>query len=233
MDKNTTAILLAFALYGLYVFLPLIPAILIYKLFPKDNISASGVFSNFKFNATGAFAGYVITVFLGLGMVDSIRMQIEKSANPTWTIKTKLEIYDQDENLIRDHFAPSDLQVKVSPELVTVRGDFAILKLPGHKANWPKTFLEFNIPSHGVEVVDLGEASKQAEIDEYNLTITLSDPVKIYQTRNLRSNFASQQNPFSGQLQHNPTLANTQLPPFLESTGLNSDAMQTPITVPN
>jgi len=45
---------------ALFLLLPLIPAILIYKTFPKDRISIKGVLHAFTINASGGFAAYLI-----------------------------------------------------------------------------------------------------------------------------------------------------------------------------
>ena len=182
MDKNIIAILLSFSLYGLYVFLPIVPSMVLYKMFPNEKITASGIFSNFKFNATGAFGGYIITVFLGWGLVSNIQKQIEKIPNPTWIIKTKLELYDSEKKLITNHNKINKLKVEISPELVQVKGNIAIIKLPGNKSNWGKTLIDFKIPEHGSNAISLSDEVSTATVDEYNLSVTLSKPIKIYQT---------------------------------------------------
>lgn len=186
VDKNILAILLSFALYLIYILAPIIPAMFIYKTFPSDRITASGTFSNFKFNATGAFGGYVITVFLGLGLMSSIHEQIIKSSNPTWTVKAKISVLDIDEKHIENYPFMDSMTVKVFPELVQIKGDTAIIKLPGLKSSWHSTMLEFHLPEHGFSVIDLSRASKSAEIDDYNLTLTLKDEIEI--RKNYREN---------------------------------------------
>lgn len=182
MDKHVIAILLSFTLYAMYVFLPIIPALVLYRMFPDSQISASGVLSKFKFNATGAFGGYVITVVLGWGLVNSIHELIAKSTNPSWTIKTKLSIYDENEQPITNHSRIDELQVKVYPELVQVTGGIAVIKIPGNRSSWNTTMLEFNLPGHGLNVVNLADKSLKSDIDEYNLTMNFSEPVKISKT---------------------------------------------------
>jgi hypothetical protein len=44
----------------LWLVLPVIPAFLLYRFFPNQTIAATGVLANFKVNATGAFAGYLV-----------------------------------------------------------------------------------------------------------------------------------------------------------------------------
>jgi len=65
MDQNTSAVLFSLAVYALYVLLPLIPSIIIYKIFPDTRVTAEGSVSNWKIRAGGAFAAYVTVVLLG------------------------------------------------------------------------------------------------------------------------------------------------------------------------
>jgi hypothetical protein len=71
-----TAVTYSFLLYTLFVLLPLIPAVLIFKLFPRVSVSVSGPFSNWTINATGAFAAYLVTATLGFLLVRNIEAQI-------------------------------------------------------------------------------------------------------------------------------------------------------------
>jgi len=74
---NNAAVTYSFLLYVLYVLLPLIPAILIFKLFPEAKVTVSGPLQNLTINATGAFAGYVVTVALGFFLVQNVQAQIQ------------------------------------------------------------------------------------------------------------------------------------------------------------
>ena len=74
---NNAAVTYSFLLYVLYVLLPLIPAILIFKLFPESKVTVSGPLQNLTINATGAFAGYVVTVALGFFLVQNVQAQIQ------------------------------------------------------------------------------------------------------------------------------------------------------------
>jgi hypothetical protein len=69
----------SFLLYTFFVLLPLIPAVLIFKLFPRDSVSEWGPFRNWTVNATGAFAAYLITATLGFFLVRNIEAQIESA----------------------------------------------------------------------------------------------------------------------------------------------------------
>ena len=90
MDKQVLAVILSFALYAFYVVLPMIPSIVIYRIFPDTRVSATGILANLNFKTTGAFAAYVITVFLGYFLVQNTHQLIAQISNPVWTIKTKV-----------------------------------------------------------------------------------------------------------------------------------------------
>jgi len=74
---NNSAVIYSFLLYVLYVLLPLIPAVLIFRLFPETKVTVSGPLQNLTVNATGAFAGYVVTVALGFFLVQNVEQQIQ------------------------------------------------------------------------------------------------------------------------------------------------------------
>ena len=56
IDPGVWALVALGGLYVMWVMLPLVPAILTFKLFPKTTVTASGPFAGFTVNASGAFA---------------------------------------------------------------------------------------------------------------------------------------------------------------------------------
>ncbi|HEX8815838.1 MAG TPA: hypothetical protein VF753_10080 [Terriglobales bacterium] len=58
-------VILSFALYALCLLLPIIPAAIIFRMFPNTTIAVSGPFQNLTINATGAFAAYLVTALMG------------------------------------------------------------------------------------------------------------------------------------------------------------------------
>lgn len=76
---NDPAVVYSFCLYLLYVLLPLIPAILIFRLFPETKVAVSGPLQNLTVKTTGAFAAYVVTTLLGFFLVRQVQAQIVSS----------------------------------------------------------------------------------------------------------------------------------------------------------
>jgi len=179
MDKQIIAVILSFVLYVGYVLLPMIPAIVIYKTFPDTKISAKGVFANLNFNTTGAFAGYVITVFLGYFIIQNTHHLIAQISHPVWTLKTKVKLLNKDGTVYSNKRLLETLVVSIDPELQRVKGCKVILSLPGSKKSWETTQLKFTIPHFGSEAIDLDDISKNAKINNYDLLLELNEPIFI------------------------------------------------------
>jgi hypothetical protein len=97
MNPSTTAIFINILVYLIYVLVPMIPAIIIYKKFPETKVGATGVLGNLKINSTGAFAAYIIVVTLGYFIIQNIQRlnNASISDNTSWVIKSKVIFYDQ------------------------------------------------------------------------------------------------------------------------------------------
>lgn len=189
MDKQIIAVILSFILYILFVLLPMIPAILIYKIFPETKVTATGVLAKVNFKTTGAFAAYVVTVCIGFFVVKNTHQQIVQMCCPVWTIKGNVKLLNEDHSTYTNQNILETLIVSIDPELQTKKGGNVILTLPGNRNDWDKTFLKFEIPDYGYEIVDLGNVSKRSKIDNYNLLLTLNDTIKILPDTNVKKEY--------------------------------------------
>jgi len=187
MDKQILTVIFSFVLYIIYVLLPMIPAMVIYKLFPDTTITTSGTLSGWKVKTTGAFAGYIITVVLGYFLVQNTHHLIAQINNPYWEISAKVQLLNEDGS--KYHIKRSNdnlidtLEVMVAPKLQRVNSGTVHLIIPGSKKNWDMTELKFEIPNYGYTQINLKEASKNAIIDNYSLSAQLLEPIKIVMDR--------------------------------------------------
>lgn len=93
MDNN--AVLYAFGLYVLYVLLPIVPAAILFRMFPDTKVTVSGPLQNLTLNATGAFAAYVVTVGLGYFVVQNVNNRInDLTAAKVWTVSVPIQLQD-------------------------------------------------------------------------------------------------------------------------------------------
>jgi hypothetical protein len=127
-------------MFGITLLIPIIPAIVIFKLFPSDKIKIKGTLSNFTINATGGFAAYVFTVVLGFYMLlrfpAIINDIMEKPQNVQF--RAKMVFKSTDGNIID---APSyeelrKLVIKYEPDIHQNDRDSLRLELPpGYTGN--------------------------------------------------------------------------------------------------
>lgn len=199
MDKQVVSVILSFTLYVLYVLLPMIPSIVIYRMFPDTKVSATGILSNLNFKTTGAFASYVVTVFLGFFLVQNTHHLIAQISSPVWTLKTKVELLNHDGSVYAGKNLLETLVVSIDPKLQQVNGDDVILSFPGSKKNWETTQLKFDVPHFGYKVVTISEVAEKAKIDNYELFLKLTAPISITAdnqvTKEYSANFANELTP--------------------------------------
>ena len=193
MDKQIMTVLFSFALYVIYVLLPMIPALVIYKLFPNTKISANGKLSGWDLKTTGAFAGYVITVVLGYFLVQNTHQLIAQMNSPYWNIVAKVELQNIDGTPYRSNVSAQDIsettEVTIYPELASVKYGTVHLKMPGHKSEWSTAKLILNIPGYGKKSIELKDLIEDAKIDQYNLSAVLSKPIVVVMDKQIAQGY--------------------------------------------
>lgn len=183
MDKGLLSVILSFVLYLLYVLLPMIPAILIYRLFPDTKVSLKGPLSKLTMKSTGAFAAYIITVILGFFLVKNtlnIITSMAQPKKPTWTVKARVELRDTENNKIDNPQLLKFLVVSIRPEIKTITDDFVQLKLPREQEYWPHNYITFEIPKFGRKTIDISKLSTDdIECDRVHKILQIQNPIMI------------------------------------------------------
>lgn len=110
LNQSSTMLIL---LYILGLLVPLIPAIIIYKVFPKDKISFRGKISNFTINSTGSAAIYFSTILLGFYFISELPELIEGMGKTPCKIKAELVFQDVDGNPISPPSAEMVNQIRI------------------------------------------------------------------------------------------------------------------------
>ena len=183
MDTNIIAVLLSFGLYILYVTLPMIPAVLIYRLFPDTKVAVSGPLANLTMKASGAFAGYVIVVALGFFLVKNTHAIIAGIAQPTWTIKAKVELRDKDGKRIDDNKLLKFVEVYLEPDPTSKEGNFIKLHVPGTGTTLPDYLVNFKIQKFGEQTIDTSDLDgEEIEEDKFHRVLKIIKPIEIQQT---------------------------------------------------
>jgi hypothetical protein len=137
-DSQNTAIVIYYTFaYLLAVLSPLIPAILIYRLFPDTKVTISGPLAGLTLKAGGAFAAYVVTFLLSMSIMSHFRNTLDSFVTPVWRVTGQLALVDENENPVTDaellnaatvEFMPSPNQEKFGQMQLTV---------PISNSTWP------------------------------------------------------------------------------------------------
>jgi hypothetical protein len=115
-------IVLIYILFGLYILVPLIPALIIYKVFPDTKVSAKGPLAGLNIKTKGAFAAYVIVLVAGIFLVKYTMELIGNSMNQkidfVWQVKANLKILQDDSTYLSDDMSRKlldDVVVNLQP----------------------------------------------------------------------------------------------------------------------
>lgn len=192
MENTDLAVEIALAVISaliliLVVALPLLPAILIYKIFPTTQIKASGTIGALTWNASGAFAAYMIVLaIIMLSPLKQLTSSIGGFYSPTWTIEMEIHGYDSDAKPTKF----KNIEVLLNPDMHRISEDKVILKIPGLKrSDWP--IVQLNVPG-GTRKVNLASLNaEEIEVDNYKKYITILTPIEIKQVLTSKKSYPS------------------------------------------
>jgi hypothetical protein len=167
------------SLYFVWVLVPLVPAILIYKLFPSTPLTVTGPFAGFKVNAGGAFAGYLL-IFAGtyLPIIPPTRDIIAGWQREFWILKGDIKLVHEDNSDIPySQQLFSQLRV-VKPLPNKFDGSQATLKIEEEEGGGLPTVV-IELPQFDDTNLPLRSMSDKITVDRFNRIITLKEPITI------------------------------------------------------
>jgi hypothetical protein len=174
MSQNFTYVIVALGFYILAVIIPLIPAVIIYRIFPDTAVTASGPLSGLTVKASGAFAAYVIVFLLTALMWNKSFGSIGSLASESWTVQGTLEVKDgSGQKLIDQNHALQHVRISFDPDFTRARGNHFRLKLPD---------IDGQIPSLTFSIEDGGGSSDAVDFSSPGAYKIQTDP-----THNLKT----------------------------------------------
>lgn len=170
-------VIASFLLYFAFITFPLIPSVIIYKIFPDTQVGAKGLMGNLKINATGAFAAYIITSVMSFFVVQYIQKTIETSNNQNWTVNTRIIYLNADGKPLN-----TDIQKLVEMTQIYIKPDPFIIKSPelikfNVSAKGRDFILSFQQKNFSGPTIDISQEDSTFKIDEKNKTIHLGNIV--------------------------------------------------------
>jgi len=148
---SSVEVLVYLALLGVLVvwlILPLVPAILLYRLFPNASIRATGVLANFKINATGAFAGYLVLFAAMMPFVNETKNYVGSVLHPYWTLSGRIKIVDKNGTEVHYPKLFQTIKIRTLPEMISFQDPAFLFTVPGGEKG--------DLPSITVEIPDFG-----------------------------------------------------------------------------
>jgi hypothetical protein len=189
-ENNVNAQLVSVLCFGVFIvgwiLLPLIPAVLTYKIAPGEKIAASGPLSGLTIRVTGAFAAYLIVFLLSFSAFRDGLAIAAAMAKPNWMLSAKIVLRDEKGDPV-DASASSIPPVTVTydPPLSRSYPDRLEIVVPGNADQWPNVVL--HIPSFGGKTIYLKDEVKNDAItmSPLRLEARLDDPI-IIRRQNLK-----------------------------------------------
>lgn len=148
VSEMPASMLWSFLLYFAWVLVPIIPATVIYKLFPDSKFTAEGPLQNLTLSTGGAAAMYLVTLLIGSVLAYHIDARIQQSfVRPTWEWIAQVKFLDlNDKEIPPDEILSSTLKVYVKPDAVTPTLPNVYIRVPLRGENeWPQSIL-FDVP---------------------------------------------------------------------------------------
>ena len=175
MSREMTVVMSLVGLHLLWVLAPLVPAILIYKLFPATSVAVNGPLAGLTVRASGAFAGYLIVFAATFPLIKNMENTFSGFQRSIWTIKAQIQMLDKNgvELTSIDNF--SRVNVYTEPKPFSVNGNIVRMKIAEGDGEFP--LLVVQAPSFGGKAIVVDRSTRSFRFDNYNKTIELIDPI--------------------------------------------------------
>lgn len=173
-----------YVLNGTWVLMPLVPAILIYLIFPKTQLTMTGPFQGFSVRSTGAFAAYLIVLLATFPLLNRQNENITRMYRPdrpSWMIKGHVVVQDVNGREINySQHGGARLQVSFEPDIVSLMNQRRFrLIVPEIDRRVPAILLTY--PGYGTYSLDPTDpqAGEQVRVDRATKEITITSPIVI------------------------------------------------------
>jgi hypothetical protein len=168
--------------HAMWVMLPLIPAILIYWLFPNTNVAVSGPLSNLTVKAGGAFAAYLIVFLITWPLLKQEANTVGGFEHPFWTVNGQVKFFRADGVEVHSDDLTNKAEVRLEPPFYTLGSSQGIRVALGEGERGRLPSVRVDVKDWGYGIIQL-DASTRMEVDNYNKTIRVLEPITIRQSQ--------------------------------------------------
>jgi hypothetical protein len=155
----------------MWVALPLLPAVLIYWIFPDTKVSAQGPLASLTISASGAFAAYLIVFLITLPYVNTIKNNIGSGLHPSWGVRGVVKLYDG-KNEVSSSDVFSNMRLGTQPETLAHTDGTLDLKV-AEEPSFGLPRLVVDVPLWGRKEINLNK--EFVEKDDFKKTINIGE----------------------------------------------------------
>jgi hypothetical protein len=113
-----------------WVLLPTVPALIMFKFLPGNTFNLSGPLGNFKINASGAIGAYFAVLIAIPFYTDTLKKQfVPPAPRQFWTVTGDIDLVDVKGEIIPIYLHESELKVKTDPEMYSINSNNAKLTI--------------------------------------------------------------------------------------------------------
>jgi hypothetical protein len=168
----------------LLMLLPLVPAILIFLMFPKSSVAAQGPLQGLSIRAGGAFGGYLIILLV---LISWISFSGITKATRTWTVYANVYVKDDKGRLIDpSSLDPNGLAVSYEPTYLEKGADNdhfrVVIKATENSGVIPRMTVTYaGVGNAYINLTDPGTKLRFGRDDIHNI-YTIDTPLEIKRT---------------------------------------------------
>jgi hypothetical protein len=151
-------ILVAIGVFSIWVLLPLLPAVLIYRLFPNNPLVVNGPLAGLTVKTGGAFGAYLLIVLLTWVQIEKINGLVWGLQDQVWTVKGRIQLVDEKEKPVNSEEWTRRFELVLSPAAHSVDKHLVKLRLVEDKDGLPVT--ELKVKDFGSHVIDWNEVKR-------------------------------------------------------------------------
>jgi len=176
-NPEANQVFFGMVLLVLTMLVPLIPAVLVFKLFPDTKVTTKGPLSGLTVKASGAFAAYLIILVTATIMSQRTEDSIAMMGSPSWLIEGRVVVKTPDGKIVEDESAYSGLQITMDPRHYGAGGKTFWVRIPEIDNRIPTVSLF--MPTVGQQTIETNGLKKNYA----KRHLVLDQPVVIQQVR--------------------------------------------------
>jgi hypothetical protein len=178
MPRELMIFLSLVGLGAVWVSLPLLPAILIYRLFPSTQVAVAGPLASLTVRASGAFAAYMVVFMAIYPLVHTTTGTMGSFEHHFWTVNGRVKLVAESGQEMLAEALLRKMEIHPDPDPLRVASYMLRLKVI-EDSDGDLPVLTIDVPGFGTSLIDLRSGSKGIIVDKLRRAISITEPIEI------------------------------------------------------